>query len=279
MRSQSINHILPTITTVGDLAKRAGELTLTYFRSQHKIADKGWELGIVTEADLASEKFLKDAILTQFPEHAILAEESGMRECESRENSVIWIIDPLDGTTNFSKGNPYYCVSIGVGVRAGTFCVMELAAISHPFSGDLYTAQRGKGAFLNGVPLGVSLLEDLASVSCATGFAGNKNARLAHVLRIIEIFQNNILGVRVNGAAALDLCNTARGMFQGFFERNLSSWDLAAGSLILEEAGAKVTDMEGNQFDTLRCRDILAANPALHQKMLNLINLAGPWPG
>jgi myo-inositol-1(or 4)-monophosphatase len=278
MRPQSINHILPTIATVADLTKRAGELTLTYFRRHLKIADKGWELGIVTEADLASEKLLKEAILTQFPHHAILAEESGMRECESRENSVIWIIDPLDGTTNFSKGNPYYCVSVGVGIRNGNSCVMELSAIYHPFSGDLYTAEKGKGAFLNGAPITVSLIEDLSNASCATGFAGNKNAKLTHVLRTIEIFQNNILGMRINGAAALDLCNTARGMFQGFFERNLSPWDLAAGSLILQEAGAVVTDMEGNPFDTLRCRDILAANPVLHKRMLELIASAGPWP-
>jgi myo-inositol-1(or 4)-monophosphatase len=278
MRPPITNHILPTIATVGDLTKRAGELTLSYFRRQLQIADKGRELGIVTEADLASEKFLKESILAQFPNHAILAEESGLRESPTGGETVIWIIDPLDGTTNFSKGNPYYCVSVGVGIRRENGCEMNFAAIHHPFLNDLYTAERGKGAFLNGNPITVSPLNDLTQASCATGFAGNKQEKLSYVLRTIEIFQNHILGMRINGAAALDLCNTARGIFQGFFERNLSPWDLAAGSLILQEAGAKLSNMEGEPFDPLSCRDILATNPVLHAEMLKLIQQAGPWP-
>jgi myo-inositol-1(or 4)-monophosphatase len=272
------NHILPTIATVGDLTRRAGELTLTYFRKHLSIADKGHNLGIVTEADLASEKYLKESITGSFPSHAILAEESGMQE-NSTQSGVIWIIDPLDGTTNFSKGNPYYCVSVAVGVRTGTGCVIERAAIHHPFLNDLYTAERGKGAFLNGNPIHVSTLTEFSQASMTTGFAGNKKERLNYVIRTIEIFQNRILGMRVNGAAALDCCNTARGLFQGFFERNLSPWDLAAGSLILSEAGAVVTDMEGREYHPLTTRDICAANPSLHEQMLETIKIAGPWPG
>jgi myo-inositol-1(or 4)-monophosphatase len=272
------NHILPTIATVGDLTHKAGELTLSYFRKHLSIADKGHDLGIVTEADLASEKLLKNSIAKAFPSHAILAEESGLQESATQSN-VIWIIDPLDGTTNFSKGNPYYCVSVAVGVRNGADCVIERAAIHHPFLNDLYTAERGKGAFLNGNPIRVSELSELAQASITTGFAGNKKERLNYVIRTIEIFQNRILGMRVNGAAALDCCNTARGLFQGFFERNLSPWDLAAGSLILSEAGARVTDMEGCEYHPLNTRDICAANPTLHAHMLETIKIAGPWPG
>ncbi len=272
------NHILPTIATVAGLTRDAGNLTLSYFRKHLSVANKGHDLGIVTEADFASEKLIKNFVTTHFPSHAILAEESGMQESLS-PNGVIWIVDPLDGTTNFSKGNPYYCVSVAVGVRNESACVIERAAIHHPFTGDLYTAERGKGAFLNDTPIHVSQITELAESSFATGFAGNKRERLAYVLRTIEIFQNRILGMRVNGAAALDCCNAARGMFQGFFERNLSPWDLAAGSLILAEAGATVTDMEGALFHPLTSRDICAANKILHEKMLETIKLAGPWPG
>ncbi len=271
------NHILPTIATVGDLTRKAGELTLTYFRKHISISDKGDDLGIVTEADLASEKFLKNFIAESFPDHAILAEESGL-QLGANQQDPIWIIDPLDGTTNFSKGNPYYCVSVAVGIRTEKQCSIERAAIHHPYTDTLYTAEKGKGTFLNGKPIRVSELSNLSQASFATGFAGNKRERLSYVLRTIELFQNRILGMRINGAAALDLCHTASGVFQGFFERNLSPWDLAAGSLILSEAGAVVTNMEGHFFDCLNDRDICAANPILHAQMLEIIALAGAWP-
>lgn len=273
------NHILPTIATVGDLTCEAGNLTLNYFRKHIAISDKGHDLGIVTEADLASENLIKSFIVSQYPNHAVLAEESGLQENKT-QLGPIWIVDPLDGTTNFSKGNPYYCVSVAVGIREeNTECDIRLAAIYHPFTGDLYTAEKGKGAFLNGVPIHVSPVTKLNEASFATGFAGNKREKLTYVLRTIELFQNRIMGMRINGAAALDCCNAARGMFQGFFERNLSPWDLAAGSLILSEAGATVTDMEGNPFKPLTSKDICAANSILHEQMLEVLGLAGEWPG
>lgn len=264
--------ILPPAGVLAELARTAGEVTLQYFRASPATRDKGGNLGIVTEADLASEKVILDFIRANFPEHAILAEESGMHGSATvPAPQAIWIVDPLDGTTNFSKGNPYYCVSIAVAIRTGPHCEVMRAAIHHPATGDTYVAARGEGATVNGVPLSISAQPELARASLVTGFAGNKGASLREVVEAMYTFQDRILGVRVNGAAALDLAMTARGIFDGFYERNLSPWDTAAGALLLAESGAKVTNFKGQPFHALRDDAIVAANAGLHEQILRVL--------
>jgi myo-inositol-1(or 4)-monophosphatase len=255
-------HDFPSVQQIGGLAQAAGELTVTYFRRQIRVDEKSGDLGLVTEADVASEQFLKAEIARQFPTHRVLGEESGWSNGGStevpKEGDIVWILDPIDGTTNFSKGNIFHCISVACGkISAGKF-VCERAAIYQPATQDLYTAGRGLGAQVNNGTIVVHAGPDVRRWSVATGFSSNKGDSLHGVIRCIEEFQNRILGVRINGAAALDLALTARGIFNGFFESRLSAWDMAAGDLIVREAGGVVLNYEGQPFDVLKDKHIVA---------------------
>ena len=256
----------PSAAEVASIAVQAGELTMQYFRKKLQISEKSDNQGIVTEADVASEECIKTLINLQFKGHSVLAEESGLLDLSKSSDVEVpfWIIDPIDGTTNFSKGNPYYCVSIGFGVRTKSGCQMRAACIVQPSTGDVYTAERGRGAYCNGALLQVKNVE-LSHASLATGFSSNKDESLKKVIKVIGKIQQDILGLRINGAAALDLALTARGVFQGFYERPLSPWDMAAGSLIVQEAGGTVTNLSGKPFDALRDRDVIACTPSLYE--------------
>jgi myo-inositol-1(or 4)-monophosphatase len=268
--NQSSRSDLPDVAWVAALAREAGELTLRYFRRELKIDEKSGDLGLVTEADLASEAFLKAKILGRFPEHTLLGEETGWNKAAA-EGQVVWVVDPIDGTTNFSKGNPFYCVSVACGcIQNGRF-VPERVAIAHPASGDVYAAARGQGAQVNGSPLKVGAGTDMRRWSVATGFSSNKGESLHGVMLCIEEMQNKILGMRINGAAALDLALTARGIFNGFFESRLSPWDMAAGQLLVEEAGGVVLNYEGRPFDALQDKHIVAGPAHVVDELLSLI--------
>jgi myo-inositol-1(or 4)-monophosphatase len=265
---------LPTSEVLAHIAQKAGQLTLQYFRKNLKTTEKADNQGLVTEADYASEALIKDFIQKNYPDHAILAEESGLHDATPHKAGAqrpIWIIDPIDGTTNFSKGNPYYCVSIGFGLQIGTRIEVLAGAIHHPPTGDTYTADKGKGSFCNGERLQVSQTGELRLASVVTGFSSNKEERLKKIVESIYELQNHILGLRINGAAALDLAQTARGIFQGFYEDNLSAWDLAAGALIAEEAGALVSNLAGLPLELPRDRSILCAPPALWKDLQKVI--------
>lgn len=267
----------PNAILLGEIAQAAGRLTLEYFRKNLRISEKGNNQGIVTDADVASENLIKQLISEHFPHHAILAEESGLQgDAGVPEAQPLWIIDPIDGTTNFSKGNPYYCVSIAFAERTPKGCEVLAGAIFQPATGDLYTADKGKGSFCNGEPMRVSSLGTLAGASLATGFSSNKGTELRKVIEAIEAFQNDCLGLRVNGAAALDMAWTARGILQGFYEKSLSPWDMAAGALLVAEAGGVVVNFDGQPFDTLRDRDVLCGNETLVPQMLRVIREC--WP-
>ncbi len=252
----------PSVQQIGELAKAAGQLTSTYFRRHIRVDEKSGDLGLVTEADIASEKFLKLEIAKNFPSHRVLGEESGWSNGGSselpQEGDIVWILDPIDGTTNFSKGNIFHCISVACGRMVDGKFVCERAAIYQPGTLDLYTAGRGLGAHVNGQPIQVIAGPDVRRWSVATGFSSNKGESLRGVLRCIEEFQNRILGVRINGAAALDLALTARGVFNGFFESRLSAWDMAAGDLIVREAGGVTLNYEGRPFDVLNDKHIVA---------------------
>jgi myo-inositol-1(or 4)-monophosphatase len=253
---------LPPLGRIGELARAAGRLTSAYFRREIKIDEKSANLGLVTEADLASEDFLKAEIGRISPAHWILGEESGWSKGTPSEmppdGTVVWILDPIDGTTNFSKGNIFHCISVACGRMKNGLFVCERAAIHQPGTDDLYTAALGQGAFVNGQPLKISGEKSPSRWSLTTGFSSNKGESLHGVIRCIEVLQNQILGLRINGAAALDLALTARGIFDGFFESRLSPWDMAAGDLLVREAGGRVVNYEGQPFNVLSDKHIVA---------------------
>ncbi|WGL60460.1 inositol monophosphatase family protein [Pigmentibacter sp. JX0631] len=264
----------PTEAFITQIAQQAGEITLEYFAKRFKISEKSNNQGIVTEADLHSEKVIKAEIHNCFPSHSILAEESGLTEYAKKEDfEPIWIIDPLDGTTNFSKGNPYYCISIAFGFLKNRRFLCQLAAIYQPTTKTIFYAEKEKGAYCNGQKIQVSTLEELKMASICTGFSSNKGKDLVPLTKTIGEIQNNSLGLRINGAAALDLANTAKGMFQGFYETPLAPWDTAAGALLIIEAGGKVTNFQGNEFCPLQDRGIIAASSQIHESLFNLIKI------
>jgi myo-inositol-1(or 4)-monophosphatase len=245
------------------LAKQAGKLQMERLGSEHTIEFKG-AINLVTEVDKASEELIIDGIKKHFPDHNILAEESGSQKTES---DFWWIIDPLDGTTNYAHQFPFFCISIGL-EEGG-----ELIAgvIYDPNRDELFAAERGKGATLNGKPIQVSEANNLKESLLATGFAYNiqESERLDN-LNNFEAFVKTARAVRRPGAAALDLAYVACGRMDGFWELFLNPWDIAAGALIIEEAGGKVTSFDGSKLN-IRGEEILASNGLIHNEMMNVL--------
>ncbi len=264
----------PNLEFLEQMIKKAGTVTLEYFQKNFAITEKPDNQGIVTDADFNSENLVKKEIHSLFPEHNILAEESGLSEYSvSKQSSKLpmWIIDPLDGTTNFSKGNPYYCISIAFGYCINGRFKAELGAIYQPTTLSLYLAEKGKGAFLNNNIISISNLKDFHLASITTGFSSNKGDSLLPLIKTISDIQNKSLGIRINGAAALDLAHTAKGIFQGFYETPLAPWDTAAGSLLIQESGGKVTNFKGEEFCPINDRGIIASNNHLFEELFNII--------
>lgn len=263
----------PSLEQMATVARQAGAISLKHFRKSLQITDKGDNQGIVTNADLASEAAIKAYIQEQFPGHVVLAEESGLSTGQALAETPLWIVDPIDGTTNFSKGNPYYCISIGFGMRlALDRCEMHAGVVYQPATGLLYTAGKGMGSFCNGERISVSRTTLMRQASLVTGFSSNKGPALAKVMASIQSFQDICLGVRINGAAALDLAHVACGMFEGFYEMPLGPWDMAAGSLLVTEAGGLATNYKGEPFDPLRDKGIVCAPPALMPEILERLS-------
>ncbi|MCS7011683.1 MAG: inositol monophosphatase [Anaerolineales bacterium] len=249
----------PDLADLEHLAQQAGRILSEYYEKELWVDFKG-EIDLVTEADRRSEAFLIEEISRRFPGHTIMAEEAGGRndgECQ-------WYIDPLDGTVNYAHGVPIFCVSLAY-ARAGQ---LELAAIYDPMRCELFSAARGRGAWLNGRRLRVSDETQLERTLLVTGFPydtwhtpRNNFDNFAHLARMTQ-------GVRRLGSAALDLCYVAAGRFDGYWELSLKPWDIAAGALICQEAGALVTRTDGAPDLLTEPTSILAANPVLHAKIL-----------
>ena len=220
---------------------------------------------LVTEADIASEKNIVDAIRARFPDHDIMAEES--RDKNRVNSDFQWIIDPLDGTTNFAHQVPVFSISIAFAVSGE----IRVGIVLQPVSGELFTAVKSKGAWLNGRPISVSECRSLADALLVTGFpyAVKKDSR--HYMARFENMLNAAQGVRRLGSAAVDLCYVACGRFDGFWEERLQPWDTAAGFLIAEEAGAKITDFSGNTY-AIDTPEILASNHHVHDEMRTILN-------
>jgi myo-inositol-1(or 4)-monophosphatase len=239
-------------------AREAGKLLMEKFESGIRIEYKG-KYDLVTEADRQSEALIVDLIRKHYPDHDILAEEG---DYGPRSSDYCWIIDPLDGTTNYAHGFPWFAVSIALEVRGQ----LELGVVYNPYVGELYEAERGKGAFLNDRRLHVSTTDTLERSLLATGFAYDHKKCKANNYEYFIHFQRAAQACRRPGAASLDLACIAAGRFDGFWEMKLKPWDLAAGVLLVEEAGGMVSDYDGQPMSIygLEC---LASNRLIHTRM------------
>lgn len=244
-------------------AREAGAILQAYAARGFQIEHKG-RINLVTEADLASERHIKTLIAARYPSHRILAEEGGAQGGAS--DDYCWIIDPLDGTTNFSHGFPCYAVSIGVEYRGQSVA----GVIYDPARDELYAAERGAGAQCNGRPLRVSGIDQLERALVVSGFPYDVRERMNDYLPMWQAFLETAQGVRRLGAAALDMACVAAGQMDGFWERGLSAWDVAAGWVIIEEAGGRLTKLDGSPFDN-HSSSLLCTNGLVHDEMLAVI--------
>ena len=219
----------------------------------------------VTEVDQAAEQAVIEILLTAYPGHAILAEESG-RQHGAKHSEYLWIIDPLDGTTNFIHGLPVYAVSIALAFRGK----VEQAVVYDPSRNDLFFASKGRGAFLNDRRLRVSKRIRMADALIGTGFPFRKGDNLARYLKMMETVMSQCAGLRRPGAAALDLCYVAAGWYDGFFETGLSPWDVAAGSLMITEAGGLIGNFTG-ESDYLYQREVVAGCPKIYGQLVQIL--------
>ncbi|MEA3488757.1 MAG: inositol monophosphatase family protein [Candidatus Omnitrophota bacterium] len=245
-------------------AREAGTYILSHIGKRKEITHKDGINNLVTDVDLTSERMIIERIKKEFPSHSILAEESGE---DKKDDAFRWVIDPLDGTTNYSHGFPFFCVSIAV-MTAGS---IRTGVVYAPSQDEFFTAEEGKGAFLNGDRIKVSDRGSVKDSLIATGFAYGVQGKIAN-LRSFEIMLKNAQAVRRAGSAAMDLCYVACGRFDGFWEIGLSPWDTAAGQLIVKEAGGRVTTLCGEPFDIFRKR-ILATNGEIHKEMIKLLEV------
>ncbi len=248
-------------STLLEALDKAGKIIRSHFGKEQKITKKG-EFNLVTEIDKASEKAVVDLLLRRFPDHSILAEESpAISGSEYR-----WIIDPIDGTTNFAHGFPIVSVSIGL-EKSGQ---LIMGGVFDPFRKELFFAERGQGAFLNNRPIHVSKTRTLSESLLATGFPYDRKNDPDTYLNMLRVFLTQIQGIRRGGSAAIDLCYVACGRFDGYYEMKLSPWDKAAGMMIVEEAGGKLTDFSGSPLTLLGLQN-LATNGQIHQEMLRAL--------
>jgi myo-inositol-1(or 4)-monophosphatase len=245
------------------IAREAGALLMHYFHQHLKIEYKG-DADLVTAADRAAEKLIRERISQHWPGHDVLGEEQGLTD---QGSDYRWYVDPLDGTTNFAHGYPVFCVSMGLERRLqGEQAHRVGAVIYDPTRDELFSAAQGSGAHLNGVPIRVSKTPALKESILGTGFPSKKRHKNPNIFFYHQITLRSH-GVRRAGSAALDLCNVAAGRFDGFWEFNLNPWDTAAGVLIVEEAGGKVTRFDGAPFE-IDSRETLATNGLIHNELL-----------
>ena len=244
-------------------AVTAGDLLREEMGGARQISYKG-EINLVTEMDRRSERAIVEIIRAAFPDHGILAEEGASIEGRSDH---LWIIDPLDGTTNYAHGYPNFAVSIGLERNGG----MALGVVYDPLRDELFTAERGQGAFLNDRPIKVSKIDELIRSLLATGFPYDRAESEQNNLNFFNAMIMASQEIRRSGSAALDLCSVAAGRLDGFWELKLHPWDVAAGSLIVQEAGGLVTDFSGTGF-SIRSREIAASNGIIHGRMIEVLN-------
>ena len=246
-----------------ETAREAGQVLLEKF-GKITVTKKG-DINLVTEADLASEALIIERIRSHYPKHSILAEESGEAVVKGGDTAWKWIIDPLDGTTNYAHGYPCFCVTLGL-EHDGEIVV---GVTFDPTRNELFAAEKGRGASLNGRPIRVSATEKLGDALIVTGFGYDfkqKDDFGGH----LNSFLMHSRGVRRDGSAAIDMAYVACGRFDGFWEEGLKPWDVAAGKLIIEEAGGMITYYDGSPFN-IYSPPLCASNGTIHAEMLNLL--------
>jgi len=241
----------------------AGEIHLKYLGSLDEIRYKD-KHNPVTRADEESEKAIIDTIRKKFPNHSFLAEESGGHSID--KSGYLWIIDPLDGTVNFSHSFPIFGPSVALMIDGA----IEMGGVYNPCYKEMFYATKGKGAFFNKKPIRVSKIETLDDAVFVTGFPYDRHKRAHHYCVILEEFLHRAQGVRRVGAASLDLCSIACGRLDGFWEEKLNPWDTAGGWIILEEAGGKVTDFSGNEYNIF-LPQIVATNGKIHNEVVQIL--------
>ena len=252
-----------------EIARAAGSILVQRLGAA-KITNKG-DIDLVTEADLASEQLIIERIRSYYPQHGILAEESGEAVLvEGRRSDWKWIVDPLDGTTNYAHGYPCFCVSIAL-EHAG---VLELGVIYDPVRDEMFAAERGKGATLNSRTIRVSDVDELNSAMVCTGFPYNVRER-PDFARDFANFTMAAQAVRRDGSAAIDLAYVACGRFDGFWEDGLNPWDTAAGVVLIQEAGGRVTNFDDQPIDIYTLK-VLASNGLIHDAMRSVLS-RGPY--
>ena len=251
------------LTTAVESVVRAGEIMLEKFGTDLRVDMKG-AIDLVTEVDVAIEREFRARIAARFPDHAILGEEMG--GSATPPSGPCWVFDPIDGTTNFAHGLPIFCSSLALEIDG----VAQLAAVYDPTRRELFTAERGDGAFLNGRQMHVSLPPTLLESVLVTGFPYDVHARVAEIVGLFAEFVGRARAVRRLGSAAIDLCYVAAGRLDGFWERDLKPWDIAGGALLVTEAGGTITNFRGEMFHS-RGRDVVASNGRIHQAMLDVI--------
>jgi myo-inositol-1(or 4)-monophosphatase len=253
----------PVLSDLIPWARHAGGILREGYGKHHEINHKG-SIDLTTEIDHLSEAYLVEQIHGHFPGHTIDTEESGLL---SGASGSCWYIDPLDGTTNYTHALPYFCVSLAYTENGKPL----LGVVYDPMRDECFSAERGQGACLNGMPIHVSETSELLRSLLTTGFPYDRYPDQRNNLAAFEHFTRITQGVRRIGAAALDLCYVASGRFDGYWEQTIRAWDIAAGALIVEEAGGRVTKLDGDEDYLKPPNHILGANKAIHALMLQEI--------
>jgi myo-inositol-1(or 4)-monophosphatase len=250
------------LATAVDIVLQAGEIQRARADAGFRVSKKGVR-DLVTEVDLECERMCRAVVAERFPDHDVLAEELGAGAAGGSPSRHRWVFDPLDGTTNYAHGLPIFCASLALEVDGRA----EVGAVYDPSRRELFTAERGAGAYLNGEALTVSETTEAIDALLVTGFPYFFKQELVD---LFGTFLQHARAVRRLGSAALDLCYVAAGRFDGFWEQHLKPWDVAAGALIVEEAGGRITGMDGSPFD-LMAGHVVASNGRVHDAMLTVI--------
>ena len=253
------------LATAVEIVLRAGEIQMAGRESGFRVAKKG-AIDLVTEVDLACERMCRAVLAERFPDHDVLAEELSAGPGEVARARYRWVFDPIDGTTNYAHGLPIFCASLALELDGQAI----VGAVYDPSRRELFTAEQGQGAFLNGAALKASSTDALGDALLVTGFPYDMHVRGPDLVELFGLFLHRARAVRRLGSAALDLCYVAAGRFEGFWEQHLKPWDVAAGALMVAEAGGRITGMDGGAFAAL-AGHLVASNGFVHDAMLDVI--------
>ena len=253
------------VATAAEAVLQAGKIQKNHFGRDVRIDKKG-PIDLVTQVDIEVETTFRAMIGERYPDHVVLAEELERDTQLTHIPQYCWVFDPIDGTVNYAHGLPMFCASLALEIDG----VAEVAAVYDPIREELFMAERGQGARLNGIPLKVSDAETVLDSMLCTGFPYDVHQTVDEVVGLFGDFVSRARAVRRLGSAALDLCYVAAGRFDGFWEQRLQPWDMAAGALLVEEAGGRVTDMHGSTFSS-RTGSIIASNGRIHDEMEGII--------